>query len=260
MKNISKKQRADFERYGLLRIENLLPENLVKAAQDKYFEYFAQKSIFTNGKWELEDFPIAAPINTSARLAKDLKHQSEFSEVFTSTVKCLVKNLLSSEKYSSMTKFPQLLFTLPNAEKWQVPLGPWHVDLPRYPEATIAGVQVFTFLDQVKARCGGTLAVSGSHTLLNEGEFLRSKQIARQLRDINFFKQLMTNESIDRSQLINEVEQVNGVDLQVYELAGNPGDVYFMDMRMVHTIGPNAGAIPRAMLTQRFVLDKFDSK
>lgn len=260
LQKFSSEQMSEFEQYGLLKIENLISEDLAKAAQDKYFQFFNQKGIFKAGEWELKDYPISAAINTSAILAKELKHQAEFSRLLTSELKSIVMNLLGDKSSSSMTKYPQLLFTIPNAENWQVPLGSWHVDLPRYPEETIPGVQVFTFLDEVNKGCGGTLAVSGSHRLLNDGVHLKSKQIARQLRHLNFFDQLMTNESIDRSALIDVIERVEGVDLQIKEMTGNLCDVYFMDMRVVHTVGPNAGAIPRAMLTQRFILDNFNSK
>jgi hypothetical protein len=36
---------------------------------------------------------------------------------------------------------------------------------------------------------------------------------------------------------------------------GEPGDVFLMDMRMLHTLAPNAAHVPRMMVTQRFVLE-----
>jgi hypothetical protein len=41
----------------------------------------------------------------------------------------------------------------------------------------------------------------------------------------------------------------------VVELCGEGGDVFLMDMRLLHTLAPNASRVPRLMATQRFVLD-----
>ncbi|HAJ76474.1 MAG TPA: hypothetical protein DCM64_08445 [Gammaproteobacteria bacterium] len=257
---ISDIQKVEFDRYGLIYIKNLIPEKLARAAQEVYFEYFAQKGIRQLGEWVLDAYPLTSPINTSAILAKKLKHQKEFIEVMAPQVESVVEELLNGKANTPMTKYPQLLFTLPNSNEWGVPLGPWHIDVPRFPEGTIPGVQVFTFLDSVRPGNGGTLAVAGSHKLFNHGISIRSKEIARQLQKLNYFEDLMTNEAFDRQSIMDIVGMVEGVNDQVKELTGKPGNIYFMDMRLVHTIGLNAGKIPRAMLTQRYLLEEFRAK
>ena len=37
------------------------------------------------------------------------------------------------------------------------------------------------------------------------------------------------------------------------ELIGEPGDVYFIDLRLLHTGAPNAADRPRMMATDRFL-------
>jgi hypothetical protein len=41
-------------------------------------------------------------------------------------------------------------------------------------------------------------------------------------------------------------------EIEVVELTGQPGDVWLMDMRVLHTVAPNVRSTPRVMLTQRF--------
>ena len=48
--------------------------------------------------------------------------------------------------------------------------------------------------------------------------------------------------------------RVQGVDLEVVELVGEPGDVYLMDLRALHTRCPNTLPTPRMMIAQRFIL------
>jgi hypothetical protein len=47
---------------------------------------------------------------------------------------------------------------------------------------------------------------------------------------------------------------VQGGDLEVVELTGQPGDVYLMDLRVLHSRCANTLPVPRLMITQRFLL------
>ena len=70
----------------------------------------------------------------------------------------------------------------------------------------------------------------------------------------------MSKESVDRERLLTESGSAQDPDegdvsLRVVELCGRPGDVYLTDMRLLHTLAPNATAEPRVMLTHRFVIE-----
>jgi hypothetical protein len=95
----------------------------------------------------------------------------------------------------------------------------------------------------------------GSHRLLNNHGFLRSKQVLNQLKQIPYFRNLMSKNYEGRHNLIRESAYVDDVELKLIEMIGKPGDVFLMDLRVVHAAAPNAFTIPRIMLTQRYLLE-----
>jgi hypothetical protein len=70
-----------------------------------------------------------------------------------------------------------------------------------------------------------------------------------------YFDELMSNKTDDRLRFMCEVVHAGDVELQAVEMTGEAGDVYFMDLRVLHTIAPNTLQVPRVMLTQRYLLE-----
>jgi ectoine hydroxylase-related dioxygenase (phytanoyl-CoA dioxygenase family) len=150
---------------------------------------------------------------------------------------------------------PQILFTLPNSDTWMVPTD-WHVDSPRLASGRAPGVQLFTFLDTVEPRGGGTIVIAGSHHLLNERRFISAKELRRLLGREAFFRQLCSRSPAsaeDRARVLAQAGAVGDVALELVELTGAPGDAYFTDLRVLHSGAPNAADRPRIMATHRFV-------
>lgn len=154
-----------------------------------------------------------------------------------------------------MSPHPGLLFTLPNANTWTLPHQNWHLDMPRLADGGVPGVQIFAFLETVEPEGGGTLAVTGSHRVGNPRARINSGDLRKQLKREPYFAALMADSTGDRLHFLHKVGRVGHVELQVVEMTGAPGDVYFMDLRLLHTIAPNARPIPRLMLTQRYLLE-----
>jgi ectoine hydroxylase-related dioxygenase (phytanoyl-CoA dioxygenase family) len=119
----------------------------------------------------------------------------------------------------------------------------------------VPGVQIFAFLETVESGGGGTLAVTGSHRLSNGGVRISSSDLRKKLKQEPYFAELMANKTEDRLHFLREAGHVGNVALQVVEMTGEPGDVYFMDLRLFHTIAPNTRPIPRLMLTQRYLVE-----
>jgi len=81
-------------------------------------------------------------------------------------------------------------------------------------------VQIFAFLYVVEARGGGTLAIAGSHHLLNEGRPIRPSEFRKLLRAEPFFADLLVADtpaanSRHRADLLHRTGLVRNVQLQI---------------------------------------------
>ena len=96
---------------------------------------------------------------------------------------------------------------------------------------------------------GGTLFVAGSHRLLDApGRELRSKAFKKALRKKPYFNVLLGEDNAERARYLAEAHRVDGIDLRVVELTGEPGDVVLADARLLHAPAPNAQSTPRLMV------------
>ena len=115
------------------------------------------------------------------------------------------------------------------------------------------GVQVFTFLAPVGPGAGGTLVAAGSHRRLNDQGGLTSKEINARLCALLPFARLMDPAHPGRPAGPAPFGEADGTPIEVVELTGDPGDLWLMDMRALHTAAPNASRSPRVMMTWRFL-------
>lgn len=249
-----KSLQGEFHQQGVLRLERLIPTDKVAPARQAMRNRMERAGIWKDGAWQVEHLR-EAPINEGARFGRKLKGCPEFDNLVSDEIPDVVSMLLNGQPTFTGMDVPQPLFTLPNADTWDVPHMAWHLDAPRLPDWGIPGVQIFTFLDSVAPTGGGTLVVAGSHRLLNESERIRSKDVKRRLKDVPYFRDLMSSDTPNRQRFMQQVGHCGDVELRVVELHGEPGDVYFVDLRMLHAAAPNATSIPRVMLTRRFFLD-----
>jgi ectoine hydroxylase-related dioxygenase (phytanoyl-CoA dioxygenase family) len=122
------------------------------------------------------------------------------------------------------TGHPQLLLSLPHKKPWSLDELNWHTDVTIPEEDRCPGVQAFVLLADLAPKGGATLALRGSHLLkygrprVSADEFMRA----------------------DPSRVV--------------EMSGSAGDVYFMDLRVLHSPSVNAGRGVRMMVTERFLV------
>jgi ectoine hydroxylase-related dioxygenase (phytanoyl-CoA dioxygenase family) len=248
-------QKEAFGARGLIRLEGFLPAEKVSRAREAVWRALERRGVWRDGTWRLDERPLSTAPNAGSHLVRDLKRRREIVDLITEEVLEVVAELLDERLVFPMTECPQILFTLPNAASWTVPHNIWHLDLPRLPGCGIPGVQLFTFLDTVTPGGGGTLAVAGSHRLLNESKRISSKQLKKRLKREPYFRDLMSKDFVDRNRFVRESSRASDVELQVVEMHGEPRDVFFMDLRILHRLAPNAARVPRIMVTQRFLLE-----
>jgi len=103
---------------------------------------------------------------------------------------------------------------------------------------------------------GGTLFVAGSHKLvqdlLGEGERLSSAEARKRLiRKYRWMKALCSrSETESRVQrFMNEATMIDGIEVRVVEMTGEPGDVIFTHPMILHAPALNCSSSPRFALS-----------
>ena len=248
---VDESQRETFRNWGVIRLNQLLPAKKVTRACKAVWSRMERAEIWRDGTWCVDHLRHAR-VNEGAKFARRIKGCPEVNDLVKDEVPRVVAQLLDGQPTFTGMDVPQPLFTLPNADSWSVPHNVWHLDVPRLPDCGTPGVQVFTFLGTVAATGGATLVVAGSHRLLNGSNRISSKNVKRKLKNEPYFRDLMSEGTADRYRFVQEVGHCGDVELQVVELVGDPGDVYFMDLRVLHAPAPNVTQVPRIMLTRRF--------
>jgi hypothetical protein len=251
--DLSDEQLSTFVCDGVLRLDRLLEPDRVARAREAVLRPLERIGLLRNGEWCLKDRPRPAWPATGLKPARDIGHRHPDVEALIEepAVKEVVGLLMEGAAFDRKI-YPRPLASLPNSGRWLLP-GGWHTDIPRLASGRCPGVQLFIFLDSVRPRGGGTLVVAGSHRLLNDGRNLKVKEINATLRSEPFFQQLfgLRNGGEDGDAL--PAGRVDGARLEVLELVGEPGDVWLMDLRVLHAAAPNISERPRLMATYRFL-------
>jgi hypothetical protein len=253
---LNPQQLEAFERLGVLRLSGLLSMDAVRGARDVVRSQLAKLGLWKYDAWRLDALPRPQWPDAGLKTSKVIgnRHDELAALIADPTLHAAVDALLGGRAYAARGAYkrPMVLFTLPNADAWSVPDG-WHADSPRLASNQSPGVQLFTFLEPVGPRGGGTVVIAGSHRLMNEGRHIRPRDVVSRLRGEAFFRDMASATPFaeeDRRAL--PTGSIAGVPLQVMEITGAPGDAWLIDLRVLHAAAPNAGDHPRVMLTHRF--------
>jgi len=230
----------------VVKVEGLIPAEVTAPLRGYVYARLAKAGLRQNDVWA-----ASMPWSEMKEALLGSNRSATFARLLTPEVLGAAAEL-AGEAVQATAPPLQLLFTPPGAGAWEVPYNVWHLDVPRLGDLGAPGVQVFTFVHEVAAHGGGTLVVAGSHRLLNDDGVIRSKTVKQRLKRHPFFRDLMDKRAADRARFM-ECGEAGGVPVQVVELTGSPGDVYFTDLRMLHSLGPNTSPVPRLMVTQRFL-------
>jgi hypothetical protein len=245
---LTKEQRETFAARGLVRFDKMLPLERITRARQAVERAFEPLGWWRDGAWRFEERTKPRYPDKGFK-SKQLgnKHNETIALLDEPALIDAADALLEGRAFDrSIYRRPQVLVTLPNADEWKAPTG-WHVDAPRVESGQSMGVQMFTFLDVVEPGGGGTCVIAGSHRLLNDRGAMRNRDIALGLREHKFFQEIYAGAPSSLRGMAGEVP------VELVELTGAPGDVWFMDLRILHTGAPNALARPRMMATHRFI-------
>lgn len=251
---LSNSQLSQLESTGVLKLPGLLDRAAVTRAREAVLAPLNRLGLWRDGNWRLDARPTPKWPDQGLKPARDIGHRHPEVEALIRqpAIEAVVDQLLAgAEVDRTVYPRPQVLASLPNALPWALPNG-WHTDMPRLAKGGSPGIQAFMFLDSVEPHGGGPLVVAGSHRLFDGGRDMRVNEITSTLRREPFFDRLFTGGDAEGSGVL-PVGRVGDVRLEVVELAGEPGDVFLMDLRALHAAAPNGSKYPRLMATHRFV-------
>ncbi|WP_407352125.1 phytanoyl-CoA dioxygenase family protein [Luteimonas sp. R10] len=123
----------------------------------------------------------------------------------------------------------QLLLSPPNQGEWTLRQLSWHVDLVAMP-GRLPGIQAFFLVGDVAPHGGATLALAGSQRA-ERGDASSVRRMLKHSADLE--------------------RDLAARGLAIVEMSGRAGDVYLMDMRVLHTPSVNATRQLRMMATCR---------
>ena len=246
---ITDEHRSTLSKWGIVKLERCVPEATATSAAQQITQFARKHKLYTEDTWQKSASRFSSTKPFRAEL-NALSRCSSFPNFISTDLIKLAEELIG-EPATPMSPGQQILFTLPGAATWAIPHDVWHIDYPRDGEQQSPGLQMFTFLEDVSAKGGGTLVVGGSHHLFNTSGRLSSKELKKRLQNIPYFKSLFDPNRAPITDLAETSRREGGIDLRIMELTGRPGDVYFMDLRTLHTPAPNASNMARLMLTCR---------
>lgn len=224
-------QLASFGAQGYLRLEGFHAGAGLQALRNKVLAELKRLKAWDAGRIlspALRDLPAFQQV---ARLSALVKVPGLHEAVATPELCAFVGRLAG--RTLAAGQGTQLLLSLPLQGAWTLQGLNWHVDVAAQPAERLPGIQAFVLLDDVAPRGGATLAVVGSH------RFRARSPEAASLREL-------LKASTDPQ------EGLRQAGLAVLEMSGRAGDVFLMDMRLLHAPSINATRQLRMMATARF--------
>ena len=257
---LSQEEKESFVKWGFVKIDALIPNEVVDPIREAVLDRLCR-----HGFWGEEGWKAPADAEAEMKLRNTIKEISRSSKslrpILTERVLSYARDLVSGDEVEMSPPITQFLFTAPRSYvmnhdgrwngEWEVPRSIWHLDIPRSRSIGPPGPEMFTFLNKVEPKGGGTLILAGSHRLLNDVDYLSSKGVKRKLKRHAYFRELTGKGDGDRSRFLEEIGYIDNVPVKVVELTGDPGDVYFVDLRLLHSLGANTSDQPRMMIAQR---------
>ncbi|HXA39333.1 MAG TPA: hypothetical protein VNW53_10050 [Phenylobacterium sp.] len=192
----------------------------------------------------------------TARASKLSSRTGAFDAMASPAVRAVLDVVLGQWEEPAHWGLPLVSFHT-GEKAWNVPWRHWHIDLGARP-GNLRLARIFAFLAPSRPGGGGTGYVAGSHRLFEAmfeetGGALPSAQARQRLEARSpWFAALSSRH--DKGERIRRFmdtgSEVDGVEVRVGEMLGEPGDVILMHPLLLHAPTPNVLATPRMMLTQ----------
>jgi len=168
---------------------------------------------------------------------KPLKRRSEFHAVNeTPAIRASLDAIFGERTWQPSGSGVQVLMTFPNAETWVLPHHLWHMDAGFASSTPTTIVRAFCCVDVVERGGGGTLALAGSHRLVDR--YHRDLSASQREGNSASWRRFLNTDPWTRElirpgrepertrRLMDADTDVDGVGMNIVEMIGEPGDVY----------------------------------
>lgn len=247
---------ASFGHDGIVPVRPLISDDAATAMRDAIWRRIEAHTMARCGQpstWRNVQLPSFKPI----------KQRSVFRPLIESpSLAVILDEIFGPSQWEPLASGVQVLFTLPNTDTWVLPHHFWHLDTHLEPVTPTSAIKVFCCLDTVTAGGGGTLALAGSHRLIDRySASLPSQQEAMNTATMRTFlatdswtRELIRpgDEPARTRRLMGSTHDADGITLGVVEMTGEAGDGYVTDIHTIHCVAPNALQRPRVMLAAVF--------
>jgi hypothetical protein len=242
---LSAEQREHFDRHGFVRVRGAFDG--AADMEDRIWVFLARRGID-------RDDPATWPTGDARHLQKLLR-DPVFMPIGGPATTAAIDDLLGAGRWARPDHWGEFLVTFPEpGRRWTVPTL-WHTDAAYTdPLQPLLGVMLFSFLNRVEHRGGGTLVVAGSHRLV--ARFVADRPNVAEERSAAtrkaFYQShpwlgdlLATGEDPDCYERLTAEADIDGLPARVVELTGDAGDIVIAHPLLAHCVSPNCARQPR---------------
>lgn len=212
-------------------MNDLHPKARTRSAREKIVGELSRLGFGSDGKRRGASLQGLSPFQQIAKLGSLVKvdvHEILCTSDVLAAVRALVAGLDARAEQGT-----QLLLSPGRQGTWSLNGLSWHVDLSSRPTHRVAGIQAFYLVDDIAPQGGATLALARSHRM-PPADLQRLRASLRQSADVR--------------------GALQEFDVEVVEMSGQAGDVYLMDMHVLHSPSVNSTPRIRMMATTRFAI------
>lgn len=225
------KQMSTFRDRGYLLLRQALARKQLEPVKAHVLDELKRLRIWSAGKALPSAIRHAPAFQQVAKLASLVKLDDLHARIIDKDTHAAIVSLAPTRLAPAQG---QVLVSLPKQGEWTLEGLDWHTDISAAGHRHAPGIQAFVLVDEVKPRGGATLAIAGSHRLADQpGPYRRVRGLLRGKGDWQ--------------------GELRSHDLSIVEMSGHAGDVYLMDMRLLHTPSINASDRLRIMATVRYL-------
>lgn len=245
---LTQQQRDDFAATGLVKLRGAVDPATAEQMCDQVWAFMAQRHGIQR------DDPTTWTVEKPSKF-QPLTRGRVLEPIASAPIRAALDELMPD--WAAPPRWGRPLVTFPtSAGHWEVPTAAWHTDGPPGDNGTDrpAGMTVFVFLAPAQPRGGGTLVLAGSHHLVARAVAGRERVHSRDVEAALAKRHEWLHDLWDKEfhgdrvrRFMHDGATLDGVDVRVVELTGQPGDAYLMRGDSLHAPAPNCLDVPRMM-------------